>query len=114
MPHIIVEYSRDLEQKSDISKLITDMHNQLADQGIDKSRIKSRAIALSHVVVGDKGGAGSMVHATLLILEGRDDETKSRYGQALYSIMKNFANTLDCECAATLEIRDMSRDFYYM
>ncbi len=111
MPHIIVEYSKDLEGVIEIPALISELHNKLAEQGIDISRIKSRAIACNHVVVGDKGASGSMMHLTLLILEGRDLATKKTFGDPLYKIMNDYAPD---NCAATLEIREMNPQTYYM
>ena len=72
MPHIIVEYSRELDDHIEMSDLLKTMHEALAAEGINKARIKTRGIALKHVIVGDQGAAGEMLHATLLLLEGRD------------------------------------------
>ncbi len=114
MPHIIVEYSKNLEGIIEIPALISDLHNKLAEQGIDSARIKSRAIACNHVVVGDKGLSGYMMHLTLLILEGRDLATKKTFGDPLYQIMNDYAARAPEECSATLEIRDMNPQTYYM
>ncbi len=111
MPHIIVEYSKNLEKIIKIPELISDLHNKLSEQGIDKSRIKSRAIACNHVVVGNKGASAYMMHLTLLILEGRDLATKKAFGDPLYEIMNDYAPD---NCAATLEIREMNPQTYYM
>ncbi|MGH1404047.1 MAG: 5-carboxymethyl-2-hydroxymuconate Delta-isomerase [Alphaproteobacteria bacterium] len=111
MPHIIVEYSKSLEPQTDVLALVNDLHEGLAAQGIDKARIKSRAIAVDHVVVGDKGADGVMAHATLLLLEGRDIATKKQYGDVLYEVMKAAAPQ---GCSVTLEVRDMVKDTYYM
>lgn len=111
MPHIIVEYSQNLESQIDVPNLLHDLHQSLAAEGIDKARIKTRGIALNHAVVGDDGADGDMMHATLLLLEGRDVQTKKQYGDALYAAMNKCATN---GCAVTLEIRDMVKDSYYM
>ncbi len=111
MPHIIVEYSKNLENSVDIPNMLSKLHNKLAEQGIDSMRIKSRAIACNHVVVGDKGASGSFMHLTLLLLEGRDLATKKAFGDTLHKIMNDYAPD---NCAATLEIRDMNKETYYM
>jgi len=74
MPHIIVEYSKNLETQIEIP---------------------------------------NMLHATLLLLEGRDDATKKQYGDILHATLKQAAATLP-DCATTLEIRDMAEATYYM
>ena len=114
MPHIIVEHSKNLGESIDITRLISNLHDMLSNQGIDKSRIKSRAISCDNVVVGDIGASGYMMHATLLILEGRDDATKKQYGDALNQVMKDAVKDMDAKCSTTLEIREMNKETYYM
>jgi len=109
MPHIIVEYSKQLDDQ--MPQLLKAMHESLAGAGIDKIRIKTRGIAVNHNVVGETGANGLMMHATLLILEGRDLVTKKSYGDPLHSLMKRTAPE---GCAVTLEIRDMAKDTYYL
>jgi len=109
MPHIIVEYSSALEQE--VSGLLPKLHDTLAAQGIDKARIKTRGISLAHAVVGDQGTDGKMMHATLLLLEGRDVATKKQYADPLHAVMKEAAPD---GCAVTLEVRDMAADTYYL
>ncbi len=114
MPHIIVEYSSDVADHVDMPKLLKLLHNSLADQGIDKTRIKTRGIQLPYVVIGDSDTNGHMVHATLLLLAGRDIPTKKQYGDALHTIAKETVQSSLQNCAVTLEIRDMDRDSYYL
>lgn len=111
MPHITLEYSSSLKESRDIPATLSNMHHALADQGIDVARIKTRGIALDDAVVGDKGLGGQMMHATLLLLEGRDIPTKKQYGDAIHAVMTDAAPE---GCAVTLEIRDMVADTYYL
>lgn len=110
MPHIIVEYSPDLEETHDIPGLLQKLHEALAAQGIDAARIKTRGIDLTHAYVGTKGFAGSMIHITLLLLAGRDVSTKKQYGDALRGLVKAAVS----EASVTLEIRDMDPETYYL
>ena len=114
MPHIIIEYSRNIGDIIDVSKLVYDMHEKLADQGIDKARIKTRAVVCNSAAIGERGSRGHMLHATLLILAGRDNATKKEYGDALHSLMQTYVVGLVENCSVTLEIRDMDPDNYYM
>jgi 5-carboxymethyl-2-hydroxymuconate isomerase len=109
MPHIIVEYSKQLDDQ--MPQLLKAMHESLANSGIDMERIKTRGISVDHNVVGETGLRGLMMHATLLILEGRDLATKKSYGDPLHNLMKR---TAPAGCAVTLEIRDMNKDTYYL
>ena len=85
MPHIIVEYSENLRDEVSIPEIVTALHEALAAEGIDKKRIKTRAIPCI-ASVGDEGLSGKMLHTTLLLLEGRDLPTKKQYGDPLYKI----------------------------
>lgn len=114
MPHIILEYSADVGDHVEIPELLHAMHNALADAGIDKVRIKTRGVALPYAVVGEAQHNGHMMHATLLLLEGRDVATKKSYGDPVFAAMKEAAASSLPACAVTLEIRDMSKDTYYL
>ncbi len=111
MPHIIVEYSENLREDVNVPEIVTALHEALAAEGIDKKRIKTRAIPYPVACIGEEGLGGKMIHATLLLLEGRDLPTKKQYGDPLYKIMQQSA---PIDCAVTLEIRDMAKDTYYM
>jgi 5-carboxymethyl-2-hydroxymuconate isomerase len=113
MPHITVEYSDNLNGLN-IATLLHDLHEALAGAGVDKARIKTRAVKLTDYVVGEEGNAGEMVHLTLLILEGRDIPTKKKFGDPLYDVLKKHAHAKYPDCKVTLEIRDMTKDTYYM
>jgi|GEM_PF-549711 len=113
MPHIIVEYSRHLEGVVKISNLVRELHLALAAQGVDKSRIRSRARVCDYASVGDLGSHGHMLHAMVLLLEGRDSATKRKYGEALHKVLKSSVEGKVKNCAVSLEIRDMDKDGYY-
>ncbi len=111
MPHIILEYSKSIETHVDISAALSDMHDTLAAQGVDKARIKTRAVSLEHNIIGDTGPTGQMIHVTLLLLEGRDVATRQQYGQALYDILQPYVPEA---CSLTLEVREMHKDTYIL
>ncbi len=114
MPHITVEYSKNIGDIINVSKMIYDMHNKLVECGVDKERIKTRGVACKYACVGEQGSRGHMLHTRLLILEGRDKATKKKYGDALHKVMKDYVGEEVKHCSVTLEIRDMDKDFYYM
>ena len=114
MPHIIFEVSDNLNGAFDQQKLVEDAQQALADQGVDKARIKSRIIPLSHYSVGEKGKDGAMIHITLLLLEGRDEAIKKQYSQPIYDLTKNTVENYDGYCAVTLEVRDMEAATYIL
>ncbi|MGH1456581.1 MAG: 5-carboxymethyl-2-hydroxymuconate Delta-isomerase [Alphaproteobacteria bacterium] len=114
MPHIIVEYSKNIGDIICMSKLVEELHHTLSSKGIDIARIKTRATECTCVAVGDHGSHGHMIHATLLLLEGRDTATKKQYGDALHAKMHEYVDGVVRHCSVTLEIRDMAKDTYYL
>lgn len=115
MPHIIVEYSQNMGPDLDIPELLGELHETLAAQGVDKTRIKTRAIPLLHSVVGHhEANEGHMAHATLLLLEGRDIPTRQAMGKALYEVLTKTFRAPFSDCAVTLEVREMVKDTYIL
>ncbi len=112
MPHIIIEYSANLLPDLDVPKMLGTLHDSLAASGVDKGRIKTRAIKIDHAFVGEKGASGSMIHGTLLLIEGRDIATKKKLADPLFAALKDAAGGPDI--AVTFEVRDMVKDTYYL
>lgn len=114
MPHIIAEYSSNLESEIDVSAMLSDMHAALGEHLGGVERIKTRGIKLDHAVVGDQGADGRVIHITLLLLEGRDVETKQTYSAAIIEHAKKQTDELSQPCAVTLEVRDMDKATYIL
>jgi len=115
MPHIIIEHSVDIESQIDMADLLRAAHNALADKGIDRARIKTRAVPISHCFVGNHDcNEGSMIHTTLLLLEGRDIALKQEYATAINDAVKGIVSAKITECSYTLEVRDMVKDTYIL
>lgn len=114
MPHIIVEYSSSIKDFVEIPEVLEKLHASLSSQeGVDIARVKARGIKIKNAVVGTKGAGGHMVHTTVLLLEGRSDDVKKKYGQDLFDILNKEIKTHFPECAITLEVRDMSKATYF-
>lgn len=114
MPHIIAEYSSNLENEINVPVMLSDVHSALGEGLGGVERIKTRGIKLNHAVVGDQGAEGRMIHITLLLLEGRDVETKTAYSSGIMNATKKHADALSAPCAITLEVRDMDKDTYIL
>lgn len=109
MPHITVEYSPSLSEM--MPTLLGQLHDALAENGVDKAKIKTRGILVQSAYVGEQGLKGTMMHATLLLLAGREVEIKKHYGSVLYQIMKQAA---PADCSVTLEVREMAVETYFL
>ena len=115
MPHITLEYSQNMGPDLDVPEIITSLHETLAAQGVDKGRIKTRAIPLLHSVVGThEANEGHMAHITLQLLEGRDIPTRQAYGKALYDVLSAAVKAEFPDCSISLEVREMVKDTYIL
>ncbi len=113
MPHIVIEYSKNIGDIVEISKLVQEIHTELPKHGIERDRLKTRAHECNYVAVGDQGSHGHMIHAKLLFIEGRDMKVKKKFGDILHKMMKDAVGDKVRHCQITLEIRDMDSDSYY-
>lgn len=89
MPHLIVEYSGNLEAGIDVPALLHQMHRALDGKyNIASSRIKARAVKLSDYIVGDHGDSAAMVHVTFKLMEGRSAEARKELSSLLQQIVR--------------------------
>ena len=109
MPHITVEYTETLSE--DIPKLLTELHNNLAQQEtINVHGIKTRAIPVQYVIVGDGQEPDKMIHIALKLLPGRSDDLKKTMAQGLFDTAK--AKTHDDRISITVEVIDLHEASY--
>lgn len=115
MPHIVIEYSSNVEPSVDMGAVVNAAHKSLGENlGDAASRIKTRAVPMPHYAVGDDGADGHMVHITLLLLEGRDDDTKNKYGGDIHKAVGDIVQVKLPDCKITLEVRDMTKAHYIL
>lgn len=109
MPHLIVEYSDNLDGALDLSALLHEMHEALDGQyNISKDRIKTRAIRLSDYIVGAHGREGAMIHITLRLMQGRSVEAQKTLSLQLQGIARAHVKAdLFPHCAITVEVIEL-------
>lgn len=90
MPHVIVEYTANLNPDARIPELLKGINDALIAQGdaFPVGGIRSRAIELQHYRVADGSTDCAFVHVTLKIGAGRTAETKKRACDALFELLK--------------------------
>ncbi len=115
MPHLILEYSKNLADSFDHHAVLFDLHRLLADTGLFKLEdIKSRAVACETFVVGDGAPGRAFAHLEIRILEGRTDAVKAHLSeQGLALLAQRLGPGLDrCQCSVTVEISGIHRTSY--
>ena len=119
MPHLIVEYSDNLEAglnvpAFDVSALLQEMHAALDGKyNIASSRIKARAIKLNDYIVGDHGRAAAMVHVTFKLMEGRSVEARKELSSLLQQIVRQYVSPEAYpHSAVTVEVVELTTATY--
>ncbi|MEB3767827.1 5-carboxymethyl-2-hydroxymuconate Delta-isomerase [Acinetobacter sp. MD2] len=109
MPHLIVDYSRNIHNLAQ-EKLLKHLNQALITTGLFKAAdIKSRIHKSDVFVIGDNDESQAYIHSRLFILEGRTNEERALLSQTLLTALKNFkgyeAYTLNLQlCAELLEM----------
>src|SRR6187551_427141 len=89
MPHVLVEYSSNLEDAVSIRKLIDDLHITMIESGLfDLSAIRTRALPRSVFRIADGKPENLFLHIIARIRSGRTVEERKALGNALLATAK--------------------------
>jgi 5-carboxymethyl-2-hydroxymuconate isomerase len=95
MPHVVVEYSANLETSINVQKLLRDIHETVLNSGVfELGAVRTRAARHEAFVIADGDPANSFVHVELRVAPGRDAPTRK-------DVAKRVLDTL---AAATREV----------
>ena len=86
MPHVTLEFSKGIEQVHDIQTICDQLFAVLAEHPeFDAETIKIRATPVEYYRIGTD--PQSFVHATLLLMQGRDEATRSELNAAILEVL---------------------------
>ena len=86
MPHVSIEFSKGIEQTTDIQSVCNQVFAALADQDVfDAPTIKIRATSVEFFRIGSE--PQTFVHATLLLMEGRDELTRTHLNKTILEVL---------------------------
>lgn len=89
MPHLILEYSANLESDLEIGALLRDLHEAAAGcPTLERIALRSRAVRRDHVVVADGNPEHRFAMVTARILKGRADDVKQEIADTLFATLK--------------------------
>ena len=113
MPHIVLEYSRNLGEPARLSRLLGELHSALgATEGFEGDRIKSRAIPLETFRVGRAEDSG-FIHASVTFSRGRPDPVRRELGNRLLAILMQAEGWPGIEVGKSVEIRQFEPGMYF-
>jgi 5-carboxymethyl-2-hydroxymuconate isomerase len=84
MPHIIVEYSANLDKSMDVPGLLNALHQAMIDSGhAPLEGIRTRAERREHYCVADRNPDNAFVHIIVRMREGRPKEAYQKVADML-------------------------------
>jgi 5-carboxymethyl-2-hydroxymuconate isomerase len=116
MPQITLQYTDNINQNLDFDELFLEVHTTVSEiAGIAIANCKSRTMKLERYYVARGEAKHAFVHLDIAVLEGRSVELKQEMGSKILDILtKYYAPSIDAvDLQLTVEIRDISRDFYF-
>ena len=109
MPHIITEYTEGLSDK--IADLMPELHQNLCGQPtVAMEAVKTRAIPVYSAVIGDGETQKNMIHVTLKLLPGRDDDLKKQMAQGLFDTISKYVDIKSS--SISVEVTELHKESY--
>jgi 5-carboxymethyl-2-hydroxymuconate isomerase len=110
MPHLIVEYSANLNNRIDIFKLVETVHHAALRTGVfEVAAIRTRAAGRDYYVIADGHRDNAFVAIFVRVAPGRPPETRRRVGQEIFDaaceFLKNVYETTPL--AISLEVQEI-------
>ena len=113
MPHLILEYSSNLEGSTDLKDLCKLLAKTLQETKLfELGAIRVRALRSKTYVVADDLPQNAFLDASLRIGVGRTAEEKKRVGAALFAVLSDFFKPqfASPHFALSLEIREIDAE----
>ena len=93
MPHLIVEYSANLEQRIDISALVSAVHAAALETGVFPiGGLRTRAERRDIYLIADTHPDNAFVHVQARIGHGRDAAVRQSAAEHIFAAVKRVTN----------------------
>lgn len=91
MPHLIMEYSANLDEDLDIPVLFEQMNATALETGVFPiGGIRTRAVRCEHYRIGEGDPDNTFVYLTIKVGAGRDLETLKDAGAKIFETLTNY------------------------
>ncbi|MEE2998814.1 MAG: 5-carboxymethyl-2-hydroxymuconate isomerase [Pseudomonadota bacterium] len=91
MPHIIIEYSENIEKQIRLKALIEEVYAAAIDTGVfPMGGLRIRAAKRQHYKIADGHPDNGFIHVELKIGPGRDETTKTSALKTIFSAVEEF------------------------
>ena len=116
MPHVIVEYSSNLETGLNAKTLVDALHRTIAQSGLfDLPAIRTRALPRAVYRIADGKPENVFLHIVARIRRGRTVEERQKLGNALLDTAKAAVGVLPAAppIALSVEIHEIDPDMLF-
>jgi len=110
MPHLMIDYSANVESDVDMGALCDTLRDVAASiDAFPLAGVKVRAVRVDHYAIADGNPEHGFIDISVRIREGRDMETKQNAAQKLFDAANEFvADVMQRRSLAlSLELRDI-------
>jgi 5-carboxymethyl-2-hydroxymuconate isomerase len=117
MPHLIIEYSANIEAEVPPQRMLEEFHRTAIEIGIaEPVGVRTRLERRDHYRVGDDGNDNAFVHIVARMRSGRTAEQKKALLEALMDrANKTLAPAFDARgVALTIEVQEIDPEFRVM
>lgn len=110
MPHIALDYSANMETRTDMAGLCDHLRRAAVETGVfPLAGIRVRAFAATHCSIADGDPAHGYIDISVRLRAGRDLDAKSRAAQAIFKAAEHYLAPALARhsIALSLEMRDI-------
>lgn len=116
MPHFIVEYSTNIENKVEIPELLEKLHNVAVETGVfPLGGLRSRVIPCDQYRIADGHPDNAFVHVSMRIGAGREPAVLKGACERIFEVITDHFGPLQASgpLALSYEIREMNKDLNF-
>ncbi len=114
MPHILIDYSANLEDRLDMAALCRCLRDAAVATGVfPLAGIRVRALRVDHVVMADGAAGHGYLDIILRVGQGRDAATRSRALDAIFAAAEAFTRPVmdTSSLMLSMELREIDTAF---
>jgi len=115
MPHLTLEYTKNLQSKIDFNEIFSKIHGEMIETGeFVLDDIKSRAICMEKYFIGDGDPDKGFIHLSISLLDKRNENLKTQLSKALLQVLSNYLkiNTKENKCQISVEVVNINSIYY--
>jgi 5-carboxymethyl-2-hydroxymuconate isomerase len=116
MPHILVEYSSNLERGISVTALIDGLHRAVVQSGLfEPAAVRTRALPRDIYLIADRAPENVFLHIIARIRAGRTTDDRKSLGNSLLRTAKDALASLPASTpiALTVEVQEIDPEMLF-